>query len=247
MDTAQLQSAEIGAFAKALADAQGELTNIGFDAANPHFKSRYATLAAVLSAIRPILSKHKLAFSQLPTTNADGSVTLYTQLTHESGQWQRCDFPVKGARGNGPQDMGSALTYARRYCACAIVGVAGEEDDDGNAAQDDYRTGRQDTSNKPQTKAQKWEQLSKPALSQSTREALNAFAKHHITREQLESRQRKFASEFDENDIAELEEIYHELRNGKPTEDFFPAPKQASKPADRINEKFGAQAEKQTA
>ena len=32
------------------------------------------------------------------------------------------------------QEYGSAITYARRYALVAILGVASEEDDDGNAA-----------------------------------------------------------------------------------------------------------------
>ena len=33
-----------------------------------------------------------------------------------------------------PQQMGSALTYAKRYCLQAAFGLVGEEDDDGEAA-----------------------------------------------------------------------------------------------------------------
>ena len=33
-----------------------------------------------------------------------------------------------------PQKMGSAITYARRYGLCAMLGIVGEEDDDGQRA-----------------------------------------------------------------------------------------------------------------
>ena len=42
---------DIGALMTALAKAQGTIEDAGKDSVNPHFKSRYATLAAVRQAV----------------------------------------------------------------------------------------------------------------------------------------------------------------------------------------------------
>ena len=116
----------------ALAAAQGALKNPPKNKVNPHFKSRYVDLSDGLDAIRECLSKNGLAFIQ-GTSISDSMIVLNTRITHKSGQWLESDYPVGGL--GRPQEMGSAMTYARRYALFSLVGVAGEDDDDGNAAQ----------------------------------------------------------------------------------------------------------------
>ena len=118
------------ALAGALAAAQAEMPNAEFDSTNPHFKNRYASLAAIRKASLPVLSKHGLAIAQ--TINPEGLVTL---LLHKSGGQLASIHPLPDVTAVGPQKFGSALTYARRYSWQAIVGIAADEDDDGNAAQ----------------------------------------------------------------------------------------------------------------
>ena len=117
--------------AEALAAAQAELTDPVKDSVNPHFKSRYADLATILKTVRPVLSRHGIAVTQ--TTEIDcGSVTIVTHLL-----WKGSEivgrYPVAPVKAD-PQGYGSAMTYARRYALQAIVGVAADDDDDGNAA-----------------------------------------------------------------------------------------------------------------
>jgi ERF superfamily len=116
----------------ALAAAQGALKNPPKNKINPHFKSAYVDLSDGLSAVRECFSKHGLTFIQ-GTSLMDGIIVLNTRIAHKSGQWIESDYPVGGY--GKPQEMGSAMTYARRYALFAMVGVAGEDDDDGNAAQ----------------------------------------------------------------------------------------------------------------
>jgi len=125
-------SEQINELAAALAKAQAEIENPTKNTTNSHFKSRYADLAGGLTTIRPTLAKHGLAVTQL--TSADGDmITLHTRLMHASGQWLEATYPV--CRLGKHQEMGSALTYARRYALFAAIGVAGEDDDDdGNSA-----------------------------------------------------------------------------------------------------------------
>jgi hypothetical protein len=115
----------------ALAKAQGSINNPGKKAENPHFKSHYADLSAGINAIRDGLSANGVAFVQ--ATRIDGEVLMLdTRLSHSSGQWIECEYPVCKFPAQ-PQIMGSAMTYARRYSLFSLVGIAGE-DDDGNAA-----------------------------------------------------------------------------------------------------------------
>jgi len=126
------KSESIAELAAALSAAQGELKNPTFDSQNPHFRSKYASLAAVRDAVIPILSRHGLSLSQLPICE-DGRAGCETVLMHSSGEYMSTTLllPVDKATAHG---VGSALTYARRYALMAIAGVVGDDDDDGNAA-----------------------------------------------------------------------------------------------------------------
>jgi len=124
-------SDSIAELATALAVAQGVIEGAVKDSSNPFFKSKYADLASVWDAIRKPLSDNGLCVMQLPT--AEGArVTITTILAHKSGQWISSELTVT-AKEDGPQAVGSAITYVRRYALQSVVGVA-PEDDDGNAA-----------------------------------------------------------------------------------------------------------------
>lgn len=129
---ADFQSQSISKLAIALAKAQAEIDTATKENVNPHFHSRYADLASVWGAWQKVGPKHGLAVVQVPQSLGGESV-LVSQLMHESGEWIRSVYPLRPVKQNDPQAMGSALTYARRYCLAALVGVA-PEDDDGNAA-----------------------------------------------------------------------------------------------------------------
>ena len=98
-------------------------------ASNPHFKSKYADLEAVMEACSEALEKNGLAIWQSVAEEGD---RLITRLYHTSGQWMEGYTPLIIAK-NDMQGLGSAYTYARRYGLMAMMGIA-PEDDDGNAA-----------------------------------------------------------------------------------------------------------------
>lgn len=128
-----LQSDQINDLALALSKAQGEMRPAKKDADNPFFKSKYADIASVWEACREALSKNELAVVQQPMiTNGRGNI-LVTTLVHKSGQWMRSYTPVL-QKDDTAQAFGSGITYARRYSLSAMLGIAPEEDDDGNAA-----------------------------------------------------------------------------------------------------------------
>lgn len=93
---------------------------------------KYANLASVSTAILPLLSKHGLAWITRPTLDESGKFVLKYELRHVSGVKTEGDYPLPMT--TRPQEMGSAITYARRYALCAVTGLAPEEDDDNASA-----------------------------------------------------------------------------------------------------------------
>lgn len=117
--------------AAALAAFQADLPHVTKGAVNPHFKSRYADLADVVSVVLPRLAAQGLAWITRPTTSETGTLVLAYELRHESGEAVGGTYPL----GSGTaQQLGSAITYARRYTLSAVTGIAPDEDDDGNQA-----------------------------------------------------------------------------------------------------------------
>jgi len=97
-----------------------------------NYTYKYADLSDVFAAVRPALSAHGLAIMQI-TRLEGGSMIVTTRLTHRSGSWIEGDYPVAAVSGGiQHQTIGGALTYAKRNSACAIIGVVGEDDLDGD-------------------------------------------------------------------------------------------------------------------
>lgn len=116
--------------AKAFVAMQAELPVIVKNAENPHFRSKFADLASIVQATRPILAKHGFAITQAPGYRAEtGDPTLVTNLVHVSGNAVRSEMLLCMAK-NDPQGQGSGITYARRYAYSAILGLVTEEDTD---------------------------------------------------------------------------------------------------------------------
>ena len=119
------------AIAKALCAAQREMGKALKTANNPHFRSKYADLGAVMDACLPALNSNGIALLQPTGTDAHGPY-VDTVLLHETGESLSCRVHLV-VNKNDMQGIGSAMTYARRYGLMAMAGIA-PEDDDGNAA-----------------------------------------------------------------------------------------------------------------
>jgi hypothetical protein len=126
------RSTTIGALAAALAKAQGAMESASKNARNPHFGSQYADFAAIWDACRGPLSANGLAIIQRVTNDAR-AVQVTTMLLHASGEWIQDRITVPLTKSDA-QGVGSAITYGKRYGLSAMVGVAADLDDDGNAA-----------------------------------------------------------------------------------------------------------------
>ena len=99
---------------------------------NPHFKSKYADLAACVEAVLDALNAQDLALMQVCHESESG-VLVETIFLHARGESISGGTLHVPSAKNDPQGYGSALTYARRYSLMAACGIA-PEDDDGNAA-----------------------------------------------------------------------------------------------------------------
>lgn len=134
-------SNEIGSLVDALAKAQAVIeppkkdrevtvkTKQGYS-----YKFKYATLDAIIAAVRKPLTDNGLWFTQ-SVMKLEGQWTVETRLLHKSGQFLSSSSPllIDGA-DNKNQAFGSALTYMKRYTLAALLGLSVDEDDDGNAA-----------------------------------------------------------------------------------------------------------------
>ena len=121
------RSDSIAKLAEALAQAQAVMVGAAKDSTNPHFRSKYADLAAVWEACRGPLTKHGLSVVQMPSTEGP-RVTVATLLMHSSGEFVSNELSAM-AKDDGPQGIGSVITYLRRYGLAAVAGVAPEDDD----------------------------------------------------------------------------------------------------------------------
>ncbi len=123
------KSEDIKELLSALAKAQEFIKVAIKDKVNPHFKSKFADLESVQAATKDALVKHGL----FPIQLIEDEYYLRTIIGHSSGQWISSRFKLL-INKQDMQGLGSAITYARRYGLAAILNVASDDDDDGNAA-----------------------------------------------------------------------------------------------------------------
>lgn len=120
------------ALLQALCAAVPDISNPRKDSKNPHYRSTYASLEAVLDAVTIPLQRHGLILTQTLRSSA-GAVELVTTLWHaESGQHIESAVPLNPAKAD-PQGVAAATTYYRRLAIKTLLGLA-EVDDDGNEA-----------------------------------------------------------------------------------------------------------------
>lgn len=124
------KSESIKEIGKALGAFHKIMRVVGKSETNPFFKSKYASLATILTAIKEPLDGAGLVFTQFPT----GENEMTTTIIHPaSGEWMSGTFKMTPSK-NDPQGQGSVITYQRRYALGAILGLNIDEDDDGNQA-----------------------------------------------------------------------------------------------------------------
>lgn len=130
--------------AAALAKVQAELPKIERDKtvevpqrSGGSYTYSYVTLARLSEVVLPLLAKHGLSFTAMPGAGSDGKMCVRYSLLHSSGEERSGEFPISGE--GGIQMIGGRITYARRYCLAAVVGVAADEDDESRLADESQR------------------------------------------------------------------------------------------------------------
>lgn len=118
--------------AAALVKAQKEFGPALKTSSNPHYRTKYADLAACVEAVIDGLNNNGIYLMQLTEDHPDG-IKIQTVFVHESGEQISSGWLFVPAAKADPQGFGSALTYARRYSLMTACGIA-PEDDDANSA-----------------------------------------------------------------------------------------------------------------
>ena len=164
---------ETAELAAALAAAQAELPEVGknrkADVKNKDgkylYSYAYADLADVSAAVLPVLGRHGLAFTAFPGHQPDGKFGLRYYLLHASGASLEGFFEIDDK--GGMQLVGGRITYARRYCLCAVTGITADEDvdarDDSHSRTVQRKPQRDSGSLQPQQAVQRRTQSPPPA------------------------------------------------------------------------------------
>lgn len=131
-------SQDLNELADALSNLQSDISNPVKDARGHH--NQYASFPSVLNTIRPHLRANGLSIIQTATKDHLGqnlwTVVVVTRLLHKSGQWieDEISAPVSDKAKNSVQEMGSLISYLKRYAIQGLVMITGDDDDDGQAA-----------------------------------------------------------------------------------------------------------------
>lgn len=103
--------------------------------AGGQYSYQYADLADITGVALPLLAKHGLAWVAQPTVSEAHGFVLAYSLLHTTGGAIKGEYPLPAPQ-TPAQQLGAAITYARRYCLCSVTGIApGGDDSDAAAAQ----------------------------------------------------------------------------------------------------------------
>ena len=110
-----------------LLNAKKNIGKVKKNATNPHFKNHYTDISALIEAVEPILLENGLVLLQ-PVLNGKVITRIIDVETGENVE-SIMELPTL----TNPQQMGSAITYYRRYTLQSLLSLQAD-DDDGNAA-----------------------------------------------------------------------------------------------------------------
>jgi hypothetical protein len=112
-----------------LHEAKLEIGKVAKNAKNPHFKNTYADLNALIEAVEPILLEKGLVLLQ---PIKEGKVfTIIISIEDSNSIESYIDLPIN----LNPQQLGSAVTYFRRYTLQSLLSLQAVDDDGQHASQ----------------------------------------------------------------------------------------------------------------
>ena len=100
---------------------------------NTFTKSKYANLDDVINQISPHLLECGLMYYQTIVRHEDGHYVDTVVSTEEGSEIRSSVMINELVEKTGAHGFGAAITYARRYALCTILGLVESGDDDGNA------------------------------------------------------------------------------------------------------------------
>ncbi len=100
-------------------------------------KFKYADLSDTLNAITPVLCENGLAIFQPVSITETGTTIIETILVHKNGSSFSRQIPVP-IHGLKPKEVGSVITYFRRYAINSFLGINADEDNEIEQLDDDH-------------------------------------------------------------------------------------------------------------
>lgn len=98
---------------------------------------KYPLWEDINDIMRPILARYGFGLSFRIASQESGEVTVVAMLAHRSGHREETAItmnPNKAGGANDAHKVGSAVTYAKRYAASALLNLTSGEVDDGGVA-----------------------------------------------------------------------------------------------------------------
>ena len=207
------ESAECNELATALSKAQSEFKVAEKNKNNPFFKSNYADFQSIVAASRPALTKNNLCVIQKIIVTDSQEQQIVTKLFHSSGQWIQSVSRITPMKTD-VQSFSSYITYLKRITYAALIGVvAGDEDDDGEAAVSSTRSMPYKSYTSSSSSYTKHDEIEK--ISQDQLEELKYELKDYsdITEMVLDGLKIKNLSEMPKNKYMQSSQRIREIKN----------------------------------
>ena len=173
----------------ALSKFQSECGPALLDESNPHFRSRFASIASLTETIRPILAKHELTVLQFPISR-DDRAGVRTIIGHSSGESLEEEFLIPMGAKQDPQKAIGAVSYARRACLSGALGLITSESID----QDGEDLVGRGSSVAPKSEWKAPSPASKPTFEEVRKEKWNTFVGLFETKDDWTSAWESFSS-----------------------------------------------------
>jgi len=106
-----------------LLEFQKKIGIIKKDSKNPHFKNTYASLTQILSEVKPLLTECGLILIQPISLEGVGT----TIIDFETGE--KIETVISLPTNLSFQQLGSAITYFRRYTLASLLSLEIDDDD----------------------------------------------------------------------------------------------------------------------
>lgn len=134
-----LSSTDLGELAPAWAAAQAEMPVVSLDkqVAFKNVNFEYASLSNIIHATKGILAKHGLSILQFPSV-INGQVEVEAMILHKSGQFIKSTISAKVAKPDDPKEIGSMVTYLRRYQYGSLCSISLDGDYDATTISEKY-------------------------------------------------------------------------------------------------------------